>query len=305
MRSRFGLLGPILVIVGLLAGAFGIWFMLRVRPVAGRFIDGFALDDDSYIAIREQPGTDRNFIEVTRQNKQLWQAMIPHYAGRVGAPALGVAPSAITVRIARRGRSEIFGLSLTDARKLGALLLGKDRKPTATSHCGEIITLTDDGMAFELLSTEDDNAIAAVHVGTGAAGWQTSLGKAPITDAGVAHGVVWVNQGSASTAFHAADGTPADIPDEARHADRHATIRVLAPGVSFDTTSRRLIFATSNGPPTMRAWPADAVDPWPYHVGNTTILVIRPTGISHLPLTAEMPLAAVSANAQAPATATP
>ena len=42
MRPRFGLLGPILVVVGLLAGGFGIWFMLHVRPVPGDFIDGFA-----------------------------------------------------------------------------------------------------------------------------------------------------------------------------------------------------------------------------------------------------------------------
>lgn len=287
MRQRFGLLGPLLVIVGLLAGAFGIWFMLRVRPVPGRFIDGFALDDDSYIAIREQPGTDRNFIEVTRQNKQLWQAMIPHYAGRVGAPAIGVSPTAMTVRIARRGRSEVFGLSLTDARKMGALLLGKDRKPTASSHCGEIITLTANGLAFELLSTEDDNSIASVFVSTGAAGWQAPLGKAPITDAGVANGVVWIKQGAAVTAFHAADGSVAEIPAEARNADRHALVRLIAPGISFDTASRRLIFTNGNNPPTMRAWPADAVDPWPYHVGITTILVIRPTGISHLPLSPE------------------
>ncbi len=295
MRARLGLLGPLLVVVGLLAGTFGIWFMLHVRPVAGRFIDGFALDDDSYIAIREQAGTDRNFIEVTRQNKQLWQAMIPHYAGRVGAPAIGVSSAAITVRIARRGRSEVFGLSLTDARKMGALLLGKDRKPTATSHCGEIITLTDDGMAFELLSTEDDNAIAAVFVSTGGAGWQAPLGKALVTDAGVALGVVWVKQGTTITAFHAADGTKAEIPEEARIADRHAAIRVIAPGISFDTKLRHLIFANGNGPATTLAWPSDAVDPWPYHIGNTTILVIRPTGISHLPLRADMPLAAVTA----------
>ncbi|MBP9086518.1 MAG: hypothetical protein KBG15_10405 [Kofleriaceae bacterium] len=299
MRPRFGLLGPLLVIVGLLAGGFGIWFMLHVRPVPGPFIDGFALDDDSYIAIRAQSGTDRNFVEATRQNKKLWQAMIPHYAGRVGAPAIGVSPTAMTVRIARRGRSEVFGLSLTDARKMGALLLGKDRKPTATSHCGEIITLTADGQAFELLSTEDGNAIASVYVSTGAAGWQAQLDKAPITDAGVANGIVWINQGTTSTAFHAADGSSAQIPAEARSADRHAAIRVLAPGISFETTSRRLIFSSANGPPTMRAWPSDAVDPWPYHIGNTTILVIRPTGISHLPLTAEMPLAAVTANAPA------
>ncbi len=296
MRPRFGLLGPMLVVVGLLAGGFGIWFMLHVRPVPGKFIDGFALDDDSYIAIRAQPGTDRNFIEVTRQNKQLWQAMIPHYAGRVGAPAIGVSPTAMTVRIARRGRSEVFGLSLTDARKMGALLLGKDRKPTATSHCGEIITLTADGRAFELLSSQDDNVIASVDVSTGAAGWQAPLGKAPITDAGVANGIVWVNQGTTSTAFHAADGSAAEIPVEARNADRHAAVRVIAPGIRFETTSRRLLFSNGNGPPTIRAWPADAVDPWPYHVGRTTILVIRPSGISHLPLTPEMPLAAVTAN---------
>ena len=197
----------------------------------------------------------------------------------------------MTVRIARRGRSEVFGLSLTDARKMGALLLGKDRKPTATSHCGEIITLTADGQAFELLSTEDDNAIASVYVSTGAAGWQAPLGKAPITDAGVAGGVVWVNQGTTSTAFHAADGSAAEIPAEARSADRNAALRFIAPGIRFETTSRRLLFSNGNGPPTMRAWPADAVDPWPYHVGTTTILVIRPSGISHLPLSAEMPLA--------------
>ena len=296
MRPRFGLLGPILVVVGLLAGGFGIWFMLHVRPVPGDFIDGFALDDNSYIAIRAQPGTDRNFVEVTRQNKQLWQAMIPHYAGRVGAPAIGVSPTAMTVRIARRGRSEVFGLSLTDARKMGALLLGKDRKPTATSHCGEIITLTADGRAFELLSTQDDNAIASVDVSTGAAGWQAGLGKAPITDAGVANGIVWVNQGTTSTAFHAADGSAAEIPAAARNADRNAAIRVIAPGIGFEIASRRLLFSNSKGPPTMRAWPADAVDPWPYHVASATILVIRPTGISHLPLTPEMPLAAVTAN---------
>lgn len=285
-----------LVIVGLLGGGFGIWYTVHVRPVPGRFIDGFALDDESYIAIREQPGTDRNFIEVTRQNQQLWQAMIPHYAGRVGAPAIGVSPTAMTVRIARRGRSEVFGLSLTDARKMGALLLGKDRKPTASSHCGEIITLTADGHAFELLSTEQDNAIASVDVSTGAAGWQAPLGKSPITDAGVTNGVVWIIQGATITAFRAADGSAAAIPAEARDADRHAAVRMIAPGIGFETASRRLIFTNGTNPPTMRAWPADAVDPWPYHVGFTTILVIRPTGISHLPLGPEMPLAAVTAN---------
>lgn len=294
MRARLGLLGPLVVIVGVAAAAVGIWFMLHVRPAPGKFIDGVALDDDSFIAVREQSGTDRNFIEVTRQNKLLWQAMIPHYAGRVGAPAIGISKTAMTVRIARRGRSEVFGLSLTDSRKLGALLLGKDRPVSATSHCGEVITVTDDERAFELISSPDDNAIASIDVTSGMAGWQADLGKSPIVDAGVADGVVWVKQLDMIRAFRAVDGSKTEVPAAAQQADRQSTTRRLAPGITYETRLRRLVFETTPGQPTFRYWPADAAEPWPYHIGNTTILVIRPSGITRLPLAPDMPLPATA-----------
>jgi hypothetical protein len=278
------------VIIGIAGAAFGIWFMMHSRPTAGTYVDAVALDETSYIAVRAQDGTDRNFIDVVVRDQLKWQALIPHYAGRVGAPAIGVARDAMTVRIARTGHSEVFGMSLLNASKLGSLQLGKDRPDSVTGHCGEVITLTADGRSFELISSDGNNAIAAIDVSTGLSQWQKPLGATPIVDAGVDGTVVWVKHVASTVAFNAVDGSVAAVPAAAQLSDRRAAVRNLAVGVTYTTATRQLRISNGAGAAIVRSWPLDAAEPWPYHVAGQTILLIRNDRIEHLQLTPEIAL---------------
>jgi hypothetical protein len=305
-RHRLGWLGPLLVIIGLAGGAFGIWWMQQVRPVAGKVIDAIALGDDAYVVIRDQQGSSRNFLEMIVAGNVKWQTMIPPYAGRLGSPAIGVGPDTLSVRLVRNGHSEVFGLSISNASKVGSFKIAADRPASPTGHCGKVITLTNGSLSFEVVEGDGWNDIAAVDVTTGVPIWSAKLGAATILDGGFVDDVVWLWNGTATLAFALADGAPKPAP--ARPVDgtfspspRPAPYRVQNSDVMrfvlardsdglqawFNETKRELIVRSSmltDFHDIIIPWPSDAVAPYAYHFATHSVLVIKPSGVQSIGL---------------------
>lgn len=192
-RSRLGWLGPILVGIGLAVGAWGAWFMVRARPVAGAEIDRIAIDDRHALVVRAEAGGDRAFLELRANDDLQWQALIPHYAGTTGRPGIAWGPTAVTVRVERSGRAEVFALSMRDSTKLGGFRLAPEREPITTQPTGPI-TLTDHVRSYEIVGGADWHELVGVDLRSGNALWKTVLGKSPITDGGVTGADLWLVQ---------------------------------------------------------------------------------------------------------------
>ena len=103
-KSRFGWLGPAIVIVGAAIAGVAIWFMQSVRPEAGAVIDTIPIDARRSLVLREEVKSDRSFIELRDGDTVTWQALIPHYAGAKGRPAVAWSDQAVTVRVERNDR---------------------------------------------------------------------------------------------------------------------------------------------------------------------------------------------------------
>ena len=99
-QQRLGWLGPAIVAVGAAVAAAGVWYMVHVRPVAGRVIDTIAVDAEHELVVRAEDGGngDRAFVELRDGGRVAWQAIVPRYAGRPGAPGIAWSPTAVSVR---------------------------------------------------------------------------------------------------------------------------------------------------------------------------------------------------------------
>jgi hypothetical protein len=299
-RSGFlGVLGPALVVVGAAAAAVGCWWMVHARSHATAFLDVMALDGETAVAIRAERKSARNFLELRHFDGAVaWQAMVPPYAGRPGAPAIAASPQAVSVRVVRDGHSEVFGMSVTNAAKLGALKLAASRPASATgATLPAAVTLTDLHFGFELIGEQPAAGVAAgsawaalvaIDLATGKQRWQQDLGAAPVTAAGVSDGAVWIRQGSAGDvgsglrAFRTIDGTPTQLPAEALP-DTDAALaaaplrRISQRGdqtVEYDRAARVLLVSRGAEIVARHPWPAGAMEPWPYHYAGGRLWIV-------------------------------
>lgn len=204
-KVRLGWLGPAIVSVGAVVAGLAIWFMTSVRPEAGEIIDTIQIGAGHSLVVRNEVKSDRSFIELRQGDTVKWQALIPHYAGSKGRPAVAWSDKAVTVRVERNGRAEVFAFSMGNAAKLGAYRLAVEREPI-TTHPEGPITMTDNVRAYEIVGGVDWHHLVAVDILRGGGIWKVDLGRAPITAGGVAGGQVWVEQAGQRRSFDGATG---------------------------------------------------------------------------------------------------
>lgn len=209
MTRRLGWLGPAIAIAGLAVGGVGAWYIGHARPVPGAVIDTIRIDDRSAFVVRAEDGGERNFVELHEGDRLVWQALIPPYGGRPGASGIAWNQTAVTVRVVRDRRAEVFALSMHDAAKLGGFKLAPGVGPAELATRGPV-TLTDHVRSYELVSGAGWHQLVAIDLSTGEGAWKQDLGAAPIDDGGLASGVVWVRQGALRRAFRVTDG--AEVP---------------------------------------------------------------------------------------------
>lgn len=212
-KVRLGFLGPAIVIVGAVAAGLLIWFMQTQRPVAGDVIDTVSIDPQHSLVLRKEATSDRSFIELREGPDVKWQALIPHYAGAPGRPAVAWSDRAVTVRVERNGRAEVFAFARGTAQKLGTLRLAAQHEPIQM-HANGPISLTDHVRSYELVGGADWHQVIAIDLSNGTAAWQTDLGPAPIEAAGIEGASLWISQGGRRRTFDVATGreVPADKP---------------------------------------------------------------------------------------------
>ena len=199
-RSRLGLLGPIIVIVGAAVAAVGVWVIVTSKPKAGAVIEIVKVDDHTTIAIRAEDGGNRNFVELRDGDDVRWQALIPPYAGRPGATGVAWSPGVVSVRVSRDGRAEVFALAMHDAAKVGGLRLATEHEPIETQPDGPV-TLTDHIRSYEVVGGSNWHQLIAISLQTGRGLWKVDLGPVPITDGAVDGGIVWLQQGAHKRRF--------------------------------------------------------------------------------------------------------
>jgi len=209
-RTRLGWLGPVIAVIGIAVGGWGIWYMVHARPTAGAEIDRVAIDDRRALVVRAEVGGDRAFIELRDGDAVVWQALVPRYGGRPGAPGIAWSPTAVSVRVIRDGHAELFALSMHDASKLGGMRLAPDHGPIAPATGP--VTLTDHVRSYEIVSGPDWHQLVAIDLTSGRALWARELGPAPVRAGGVAGDRVWIDQGAGPRGFVAGTGKDADPP---------------------------------------------------------------------------------------------
>ncbi len=200
-RRRLGWLGPAIVLVGIAVAAVGVYLMVHNKPKPGAVIDTLVIDANSRLVIRAEDGGDRSFVELHVGDELRWQALVPPYAGRPGTPGVAWSEVAVSVRVVRDHKAEVFALSMRDAEKLGGLHLGLDHGPIKENAPGPI-TLTDHIRSYEVVAGDGWNQLTALDLKTGLKLWVAEVGPAPITGAVVAGPMVVVEQGDQKRYFH-------------------------------------------------------------------------------------------------------
>lgn len=200
-----GYLGPAIVILGVAVAALAIWYMQHARPRVGEVVDTLAIDPQHSIVVRAEDGGDRSFLELREGDTVKWQALIPHYAGRPGRPGIAWSDIAITVRVERDTRAEVFAFLRSNAVKLGGLRLAQEHEPITTQAQGPI-TLSDLARSYEIVGGADWNQVIAIDLHTGKGVWKVDLGPGPITGGGVGEHEIWLQQGGIRRGFDPATG---------------------------------------------------------------------------------------------------
>ena len=104
-------------------------------------IDRFSVDPETSIVVRAEDGGDRNFVELHEHGALKWRALTPTYAGRPGAPGIAWNDIAISVRVIRDGRAEIFALARETAAKLGGFKLAPGKGVAIKQSTGPVTLL--------------------------------------------------------------------------------------------------------------------------------------------------------------------
>lgn len=204
-RRRLGWLGPVIVLVGAAVAALGVWYMVTARPKPGAVIDTIAIGDDRALVVRAEADSERNFIELREGKRTLWQALVPPYAGRPGAPGLAWNDVAVSVRVIRNGRPEVFAIAMTNGSKLGGFRLAPGKTAVRKATAGPV-TLTDHERSYEIVSGDGWNELVAIDLGTGQARWRQDLGPGLIEAGGIDGNLVWLRQRGQRREFAKHDG---------------------------------------------------------------------------------------------------
>ena len=157
------------------------------------------------VVVRAEEGGDRSFIELHEGGALKWQALIPPYAGRVGAPGIGWSDIAVSVRVVRDGKAEVFAFARLDATKLGGLHLAKEHGAIRHPAPGPV-TLTDQVRAYELVAGDGWTQLVAIDLRLGTILWKQELGPTPVEGGGVEAGAVWIEQAGRRRWFLVFDG---------------------------------------------------------------------------------------------------
>jgi hypothetical protein len=165
----------VIVIVGLAVGGVGVWWMLQARPAPGEVIDRIALGGDATVVIRREAHSERAMIELVRGGALAWQALIPPYAGRPGAPGVAAAANAISVRVVR-SRPEIWVLSTRNATKLGAIALDQ-YAPGGWNQAGAsgVVSAGDGVRSYEVVDGLAGTAVVAIDLERGSVLWHRDV----------------------------------------------------------------------------------------------------------------------------------
>ena len=205
-NKALGYLGPAIVLVGIAASAAAILYMRSARPVPGDVLDTIAIDDThSFVVRSDAKDSRRSFLELREKADVKWQALIPHYAGSPGRPAIAWSPNIVTVRVERDGRAEVFAFAMTTAAKVGALRLAPEHEPITTQASGPI-TLTDHRFSYEVAGGPGWNQVVAINLDTGKGVWKADLGPDPVAAGGIEGRSLWLQQGPKRKLFDLATG---------------------------------------------------------------------------------------------------
>lgn len=203
---RIGWIGIVLFGVGTAVAVLAAWYVMHARPKVGDVIDTIQIDPETTFVISAEAGDgNRSFIELDHSGETVWQALIPHYAGAKGRPAIAWNNKAVTVRVDRGNHAEVFALSMESAAKLGGFKLAPDHEPTTTQKTGPI-TVTDHIRSYELIGTDKWHELVAVDLNTGKALWAADLGHWQVTEAGVETPYVWVIQANQKRYYNVLNG---------------------------------------------------------------------------------------------------
>jgi hypothetical protein len=204
-RRRLGFLGPAIVIVGFVVGGIGAWMIYKNKPEAGGVIDSIAIDDNTKVVIRAEAGGPRSFVELVQGDDVKWQAMVPPYAGAKGRVGVAWSSIAVSVRVVRDGKAEIFALARSNGTKLGGIHLAHDHDKIKVVSTGPL-TFTDHMRSYEVVAGEGWNQLVAVDLKLGTSLWKKELGPAAVTGGTVEGAQVIVEQGATKRWFNVFTG---------------------------------------------------------------------------------------------------
>jgi hypothetical protein len=207
MSRRLGWLGPAIVLLGVVVALIGGYVLIKGRPKAGAVISQIPVDDHHTLVVRaEADGGDRNFVELVAGDELVWSALIPPYGGRPDAPGIAWGQGAITIRVIRDDRAEIFAVAMSNASKLGGFKLAPGKGGAVKQTTGPV-TLSDHVRSYEIVGGVGWTEIVAIDLASGQGLWRQDLGDAPVDAAGfVDDGGVWIEQRGVRRVFGVVDG---------------------------------------------------------------------------------------------------
>jgi outer membrane protein assembly factor BamB len=176
------------------------------KPKAGAVIDTIKVDPNHALVVRGEDGGERNFVELREGDRVLWQAITPAYAGRPGAPGIAWNDIAVSVRVIRDGRAEVFAIARTNGSKLGGFKLAPGKGSVTKQTVGPV-TLTDHVRSYEVVSGVGWSQLVAIDLGTGEPRWKQDFDGGLIEAGGVDGEYVWIRQGGRTRRFRATDGS--------------------------------------------------------------------------------------------------
>src|SRR5688572_8047329 len=135
--------------------------MVIGRPEPGEIIDTIAIDHGAQLVVRAEDGGDRNFVELVENGALKWRALVPPYAGRRGASGIAWNDTAISIRVIRDRRAEVFALQRENAAKLGGFKLAPGKGPVVKQLSGPV-TLRDRDHSYEIVQGDGWHQLVAV-----------------------------------------------------------------------------------------------------------------------------------------------